>query len=664
MSLLSRLRLRSKLALLLGMAAIGVVGSIVAGASTMHQRMLDDRIDKLRIAVDMTVSLAKGLEADVQAGKLTRQQAIDQLVTDVHVLRYDRGTGYMIIQRGNDDVVLAHGLDPKREGVVSSVKTADGRMNADQIRDVLRDKDQGLISYPYAKPGESEQKDKLSIVSRFVPWNVIVFSGAWVDDIDADYHAVLLRLGIIGGLILVATIFVAWLINHDISGSLDGLRKTMYSLTHGDLSVAVPGTDRRDEVGAMAQSLLVLQEGMRKSEQLTSERAASEAAAAAEKNTALRHMAETIESSTRAAIDRIGGTTTELARTAEVMSASAIRTGNSAQSATDASSHALASVQTVASAAEQLAASIKEIGVQVNQSTMVVGRAVDAGVETRKTIETLNEQVARIGAVADMIGEIASRTNLLALNATIEAARAGDAGKGFAVVASEVKALANQTALSTREITQHIGEVKTATGASVAAVARIEQTITEVNAIAGSIAAAVEQQGAATAEIARNVNDTAAAAREIAARTDEVSVEAKETGERAVAVLATTSALGATVGELRQAVIRIVRTSTSEVDRRVAARQTVDLACRLETGGHTTTARVVDLSDGGARVTGGGMLPVGTRGTLTVDGVGLPLPFAVRSTESGALHLAFMLDTVSLGSLRGVLERLAARRAA
>jgi len=58
-----------------------------------------------------------------------------------------------------------------------------------------------------------------------------------------------------------------------------------------------------------------------------------------------------------------------------------------------------------------------------------VARAVEAGRETRSTIEALNEKVGRIGAVADIIGEIAARTNLLALNATIEAARAGDAGR-------------------------------------------------------------------------------------------------------------------------------------------------------------------------------------------------------------------------------------------
>jgi methyl-accepting chemotaxis protein len=125
-----------------------------------------------------------------------------------------------------------------------------------------------------------------------------------------------------------------------------------------------------------------------------------------------------------------------------------------------------ANAQTVASAADQLSASIREIGGQVARSNEVVGRAVAAGRETGTTIETLNEEVARIGAVADMIGEIAAKTNLLALNATIEAARAGDVGKGFAVVASEVKALATQTARSTQEIAQHIGQVRSATGAS------------------------------------------------------------------------------------------------------------------------------------------------------------------------------------------------------
>ncbi len=403
---------------------------------------------------------------------------------------------------------------------------------------------------------------------------------------------------------------------------------------------------------------------MAKAEQLGMEQEQQRQKSDSDKHAALEKMARTIEDETRLALDQIGARTTVLAGTADAMSASAARTGDSADSAASAAGQALATAETVASAAEQLAASIREISGQVTQSTAVVSRAVTAGGETRKTIEALNEQVARIGAVADMIGEIAAKTNLLALNATIEAARAGDAGKGFAVVASEVKALANQTARSTEEIARHIGEVRGATTASVAAVVRIEETISEMNAIAGSIAAAVEQQGAATAEIARNVSETASAANVMKGRTDEVSIEARETGKRAAEVRENTGALNAAVGDLKHSVIRVVRTSTAEVDRREATRYTVDLPCRVNAGGQTHACRLGDLSDGGAYVRQAPDLAPGTRGTLHIDGVQPPLPFSVKSSESGALRVAFMLDASVMVAFRGTAERLGRRAAA
>jgi methyl-accepting chemotaxis protein len=176
----------------------------------------------------------------------------------------------------------------------------------------------------------------------------------------------------------------------------------------------------------------------------------------------------------------------------------------------------------------------------------------------------LNQQVERIGAMANIIGAIAARTNLLALNATIEAARAGDAGKGYAVVASEVKALATQTTRATEEITAHIGEVRNATGASVAAVARIEQTIGDINAIAGSIAAAVEQQNAATADIARNVSGTAQAAQDMSRRVKDVAAESERTGTYAGEVRKDATSLESAVAELSLSIVKLVRTSITE----------------------------------------------------------------------------------------------------
>jgi len=470
-------------------------------------------------------------------------------------------------------------------------------------------------------------------------------------------------LGVAAAALLLAAL-LSWLyVGRGVIRRLTRVERAMRQLAVGDLDTILPGSSE-DEIGSMVEALSVFKDSAISHRRMEAEQAAARDQAAAEKVAALQGMAETVEAQTAVALEQIGGSTAAMMATAEQMSASASRTGESARSAEAASASARASAQTVAVAAEQLSASIREIGHQVARSTEAVSEAVTAGGETKATIEVRNEEVARIGAVADMIGEIAAKTNLLALNATIEAARAGNAGKGFAVVASEVKALATQTARSTQEIAQHIGRVSAATGASVAAVGRIEAKIAEINAIASSIGAAIEEQGAATAEIARNVAETATAAGAMTSRTNEVSAEADQTSEHAVAVRENVAALNLAVGELRHSVIRVVRTSTAEVDRRAVTRYEVDQPCRLTEGGRTHDTRVANLSDFGAEVHGGPKLTAGARGVLHIDGVNAALPFTVRQSDDDAIRMQFELDAETAKSFAGTAERLYQRRAA
>ncbi len=206
------------------------------------------------------------------------------------------------------------------------------------------------------------------------------------------------------------------------------------------------------------------------------------------------------------------------------------------------------SVLATASATEHLSKSINEIAGRASGGVEIAGSAVGDAERTRTSIQFLIEATERVSAVAGLIADIASQTNMLALNATIEAARAGEAGRGFSVVAAEVKALASQTSQATNDIAAQVMAMEQATRSSVGDLSTITETITALAGTVREIAAAVEGQSTATAAISRSVlvtasnttqtlaeigsvetatNDSTAVASEIAVWTAALSAEAK-----------------------------------------------------------------------------------------------------------------------------------------
>ncbi|WP_085899534.1 methyl-accepting chemotaxis protein [Kiloniella majae] len=346
---------------------------------------------------------------------------------------------------------------------------------------------------------------------------------------------------VMAAVILITAIIVfviGWWISNLLSRPIQGLTSVMEDLTNGNRDVHVPNTEATNELGQMANSVLFFKDQLVENERLNREQQTAQQEQL-EKAKTMRELIASFDTEVTNVIAHVDKAIDTMAQTAPSMRQAASEVKGKCDVSAQSATRATENVQTVATASEELSASIKEIGRQVEQSTAVTQEAVQQADSTRGIMSELAESTTKIGEVVGLITDIAEQTNLLALNATIEAARAGEAGKGFAVVASEVKNLSNQTSKATDEIALQINGVQAASMQAAEAITNITTTIQRVHEIASAIAAAVQEQAAATSEIARSVEETAGIAQSMRQDLTETSDTAQSTEQAAGNLLTT-----------------------------------------------------------------------------------------------------------------------------
>lgn len=415
----------------------------------------------------------------------------------------------------------------------------------------------GFAGIVEAKSAATRQTDILNTLSDDVSSMIGKIAAGQSAQATSSSQQAMVVIGITLLAAIAVGVCLAVALNFAVTKPIQRTTSVMSELAEGNTDVDILGADRGDEIGDMNRTVRIFRDNAVERTRLQAESASEE-----EGRLARQQKIEELITGFRAAatevLTSVGETAEGLDRTAQGLTEIARESSGHATQTLGAADDATQNVQTVASAAEELAASIGEISRQVSQTTEVVGKATIGTRSTNEKVEGLAASAAKIGEVITLIQAIAEQTNLLALNATIEAARAGEAGKGFAVVASEVKELATQTSKATEEISSQISAIQSATRDSAEAIAEITEIMEEVDSYTSTISAAVEQQGSATTEISQNVQRAAQGTTRVSSNMSELSQAVDQTTQSADMVLTASGELSSKTETLKAQVERFL----------------------------------------------------------------------------------------------------------
>ncbi|MDE2600861.1 MAG: methyl-accepting chemotaxis protein [Bradyrhizobium sp.] len=558
MSFLSRFRILTKI-----LAIIVVMGGMAAAITFVGSnalRSVSVNADNMGVAAQRSLMAARARQNVLAISRAEFRSALDPRPENRSVARKIIEDNVKQFESRIDD--LEKSKDERAQAMMPAVKAAFAAYQKDmentlRLVDAVKDiqlsdttiqlRDAVLKSRASAE----ELQNKIKTVAEDLENRVESLAKDSTAEYESASHMMIISsvVGIVLGLLL------GFLIGqYGVAKPLAAIVDLLQLLAEGHFDVDIAGTDRKDEIGHVAKTALVFKENGLAKIRMEAEQKEAEQRAIMQRKQDMIKLADQFQGAVGEIIETVSSASTELEASASTLTATAVRAQEITTAVAAASEEASTNVQAVASATEEMASSVNEIGRQVQESARMAGEAVDQARKTNDRVSELSKAAARIGDVIELINTIAGQTNLLALNATIEAARAGEAGRGFAVVASEVKALAEQTAKATGEISQQITGIQAATQDSVGAIKEISNTIERLSEISSTIAAAVEEQGAATQEISRNVQQAAQGTQQVSSNITDVQRGAGETGSASSQVLSAAQLLSRDSNRLKQEV--------------------------------------------------------------------------------------------------------------
>ena len=526
-----RLPIQLRIWLLLLMIFIAISALLVVSLQYSREGYTSQKKDELRHLNESVISLFDGLNRQVETGSLTLDQAQQTALSLIGPMRFGQNDYFWV--QDLDGVVITHVSDKLLGKDLKQLVDVNGKRFFAGMDTGLKQQGEFLSRYYWNRADADKPVPKLSFVLAYKPWGWAVGTGAYIDDLDAQFQRQMISVLSAAAVIIGIMAVIAWAMARSITRPLKATVEAMRSISQGDGDLTARLRVRaNDEITQLTFYFNAFVERIHQviiqantSSQAVSAAAEELSAITGESSrTITRQAKETDQVAT--AIHEMSTTVHEVARNA----------GEAAEAAQGADQQARQGRAQVADAIR----AIEDLNHQMQDSARV--------------IQTLRSDSENIGTVLDVIRNVAEQTNLLALNAAIEAARAGEHGRGFAVVADEVRTLAQRTQESTDEIQGMIEQLQ---GGALKAVSVIDESLrytqASVDTVTGAgdslerilaavesirdmntmIASAAEQQSLVAEEINRNVTNIVTLSQSTSDSTGQVDEASDELAQQA-----------------------------------------------------------------------------------------------------------------------------------